>query len=89
MAVGGAPTAFTDDTSGRLGRLAASILYRLLRVFVGGMASIVSFLLVAMVLPSLGACPAGGGDITGGFGRFTFITYAWILSLLLVDFKAK
>jgi hypothetical protein len=58
------------------------LVYRLVRmVFAGALV----FGALRLPLPTTGACPGGGGEITGHFGTFLTITYILVFGLIALD----
>ena len=88
IAVGAPEYSPLYDASSRIGRLASQVLYRIIRAAVVGASATGAIFLVCLLLPPTGKCPASGGDITGAFGRFTFITYAFVVSAVVFDWRA-
>lgn len=85
VAVGAPQYSFLYNISSPAGRHAAQVAYRLVRGLLAGALALGAIFVASLAWPSPGVCPSGGGDITGFPGKFTFITYAFVLPVAMID----
>ena len=89
VASGTPPVTLLHSFSNNSLRLVAQVMYRIIRAFIAAILALGATFAVAFLLSSTGIDPAAGGDITGAFGRFTFITYSFVIPLVMYDYLAK
>lgn len=85
VAVGAPEQSFLYTLQSPAGRRAAQVLYRIVRAVVAGAFALGAFVVANLLLPQTGLCPAGGGDLTGFPGRFAFLSYAFVLPIMAMD----
>jgi hypothetical protein len=85
VAVGAPQTSVLYNSSNRSIRLVVQVVYGTVRAFIAFALAVGAILVAEMVLPRNGRDPAGGGDITLDFGKFTCITYAFVLAFPVFD----